>query len=470
MARDILIVDDEADIRELIGGLLEDEGYETRGAADSDGAMREFQARQPSLIILDVWLQGSRLDGLELLDEFRAIDPDLPIVVISGHGTIETAVAAIRKGAYDFIEKPFKSDKLLLTLSRALETSRLRTENAQLRARSDVQNALIGNSTSIVQMRQLIERVGPTNSRVLIKGPSGAGKELVARLIHEKSPRCSSDFVAVSAPGMSPEAFDEELFGRENEDGTIKRIGLLERAHGGTLFLDEIADMPRETQSKLLRLLVEQRFRRIGGTADVEVNVRVISSSSQELRVRIEEGKFREDLYHRLAVVPVVVPALAERREDIPELVEHFVARLTHSAGLPRRSFGTDVMAALQAHGWPGNVRQLRNNIERLLILATGSQTAPITLESLPSEVVTRDSAEAGFDAEKMIALSLREARENFEREYLRAQIDRFGGNISRTAAFIGMERSALHRKLKSLSVGGNSRDAASSGQTDKAT
>ena len=469
MARDILIVDDEADIRELIGGLLEDEGYETRGAADSDGAMREFQARQPSLIILDVWLQGSRLDGLELLDEFRAIDPDLPIVVISGHGTIETAVAAIRKGAYDFIEKPFKSDKLLLTLSRALETSRLRTENAQLRARSDVQNALIGNSTGIVQMRQLIERVGPTNSRVLIKGPSGAGKELVARLIHEKSPRAGSDFVAVSAPGMSPEEFEEELFGRENADGSIKRVGLLERAHGGTLFLDEIADMPRETQSKLLRLLVEQRFRRIGGGGDVEVNVRVISSSSQELRTRIEEGAFREDLYHRLAVVPVVVPALAERREDIPELVDHFVGRLTHSAGLPRRAFGADVMAALQAHGWPGNVRQLRNNIERLLILATGSQSAPITLDSLPSEVVTRDASEAGFDAEKMIALSLREARENFEREYLRAQIDRFGGNISRTAAFIGMERSALHRKLKSLSVSGNLRDAASAAQTDKA-
>lgn len=468
MARDILIVDDEADIRELIGGLLEDEGYETREAADSDGAMREFQARQPSLIILDVWLQGSRLDGLELLDEFRAIDPDLPIVVISGHGTIETAVAAIRKGAYDFIEKPFKSDKLLLTLSRALETSRLRAENAQLRARSDVQNALIGTSSGIVQMRQLIDRVGPTNSRVLIKGPSGAGKELVARLIHEKSPRASSDFVAVSAPGMSPEEFEEELFGRENTDGTIRRVGLLERAHGGTLFLDEIADMPRETQSKLLRLLVEQRFRRIGGNADVEVNVRVISSSSQELRTRIEEGAFREDLYHRLAVVPVVVPALAERREDIPELVEHFVSRLTHSAGLPKRSFGVDVMAALQAHGWPGNVRQLRNNIERLLILATGPQSAPITLESLPSEVVTRDATEAGFDAEKMIALSLRDARENFEREYLRAQIDRFGGNISRTAAFIGMERSALHRKLKSLSVGSASRDATTTGQTDK--
>ena len=461
MARDILIVDDEADIRELIGGLLEDDGYEPREAADADGALDAIRARKPSLVILDVWLQGSRLDGIELLDEFRALDPGLPVIVISGHGTIETAVAAIRKGAYDFIEKPFKSDKLLLTVKRALETSKLRSENAQLRARTEAQYSLIGESTGIVQVRQLIDRVAPTNSRVLIRGPSGAGKETVARLIHENSPRAGADFVAVSAPGMSPEVVEAELFGRENEDGSVKHVGLFERAHGGTLYLDEIADMPPETQSKLLRLLVEQRFRRIGGAADVQVNVRVISSTAQDLNARIQEGRFREDLYHRLAVVPVTVPALAERREDIPALVNHFVTRLTVSAGLPRRVFGDDVMAALQAHSWPGNVRQLRNNIARLLILATGSASEPITLESLPSEVVTRDNHDAGFDAEKMIALSLREARENFEREYLKAQIDRFGGNISRTAAFIGMERSALHRKLKSLGVGGSVREGA---------
>ncbi|WP_291842460.1 sigma-54 dependent transcriptional regulator [Maricaulis sp.] len=461
MARDILIVDDEADIRELIGGLLEDDGYETREAAHADGALAEIRARKPSLVILDVWLQGSRLDGIELLDEFRAIDANMPVIVISGHGTIETAVAAIRKGAYDFLEKPFKSDKLLLTVTRALETSRLRQENAQLRARSEAQSSLIGVSSGIVQVRQLIDRVAPTNSRVLIRGPSGAGKELVARLIHESSPRAQADFVAVSAPGMSPDGVEEELFGRENEDGSVKHIGLLERAHGGTLYLDEIADMPKDTQSKLLRLLVEQRFRRIGGAADVQVNVRVISSTAQDLAGRIQGGLFREDLYHRLAVVPVQVPPLADRREDIPQLVSHFVDRLTASAGLPRRRFGDDVMAALQAHGWPGNVRQLRNNIERLLILATGALDEPITLESLPSEVVTRENQDVGFDAEKMIALSLREARENFEREYLKAQIDRFGGNISRTAAFIGMERSALHRKLKSLGVGSPQREGA---------
>jgi len=462
MAGDILIVDDEADIRELIGGLLEDDGYETRGAADADGALDEIKARKPSLVILDVWLQGSRLDGIELLDEFRKIDTEMPVIVISGHGTIETAVAAIQKGAYDFLEKPFKSDKLLLTVTRGLETSRLRQENAQLKARSEVQNALIGTSSGITQVRQLIERVAPTNSRILIEGPSGAGKELVARLIHEKSPRSKSDFVAVSAPGMSPEGVEEELFGRENDDGSIKHVGLLERAHGGTLYLDEIADMPRDTQSKLLRMLVEQRFRRIGGSSDVQVNVRVISSSAKDLRERIGEGRFREDLYHRLAVVPVMVPALAERREDIPELVEHFVTRLTSTAGYARREIGSDVMAALQAHTWPGNVRQLRNNIERLLILSAGETNSPIDLQSLPSEVVAKDDQDGGFDSEKMIALSLREARESFEREYLKAQIDRFGGNISRTAAFIGMERSALHRKLKSLGVGNSSRDNAS--------
>jgi two-component system nitrogen regulation response regulator NtrX len=462
MARDILIVDDEADIRDLIGGILEDDGYEARVAADADGALAEIKARKPSLVVLDVWLQGSRLDGIELLGEFRKIDPSLPVIVISGHGTIETAVAAIQKGAYDFLEKPFKSDKLLLTVARALETTSLRQENAQLRARSEVQNELIGTSTGITQVRQLIERVAPTNSRILIEGPSGAGKELVARLIHEKSPRSKGDFIAVSAPGMSPDGVEEELFGRENDDGSLKHVGLLERAHGGTLYLDEIADMPKETQSKLLRMLVEQRFRRIGGAEDVKVDVRVISSSAKNLRTRINEGRFREDLYHRLAVVPVNVPALANRREDIPPLVNHFVSRLTSVAGLSTREIGIDVMAALQAHTWPGNVRQLRNNIERLLILATGESTDPINLECLPSEVVARETQDKGFDAEKMIALSLRDARESFEREYLKAQIARFGGNISRTAAFIGMERSALHRKLKSLGVGNTSRDGVS--------
>ena len=463
MAHDILIVDDEADIRELIGGLLEDEGFVVRYASDADGALDAIRQRKPMLAVLDVWLQGSRLDGIELLAEIKKADPGLPVIVISGHGTIETAVAAIRKGAYDFIEKPFKSDKLLVTVERALETSRLRRENAELRAKSEVHSDLIGKSQCTAVLRQSVERVAPTNSRVLISGPPGSGKELIARLIHGQSLRMDGPFVPVSAAMMDPDRVEIELFGSE-AGGAVERVGLLEQAHGGTLFLDEVGDMPLATQGKLLRMLVEQRFRRMGGASDVEVNVRVLSSSARDLRALITHGRFREDLYHRLAVVPVDVPPLSDRRDDIPMLVEHFIERLTAMSGLARRRIGDDAMAALQAHDWPGNVRQLRNNVERLLILAGGDADQPVTLDSLPSEVAGRSSGDTGgFDAERMIALPLRDAREKFEREYLKAQINRFGGNISRTASFIGMERSALHRKLKTLGVNGPDR------QTDDA-
>ncbi|MEQ8405267.1 MAG: sigma-54 dependent transcriptional regulator [Oceanicaulis sp.] len=466
MAQDILIVDDEADIRELIGGLLEDEGYEARYAGDADAALAAIRQRKPALAVLDVWLQGSRLDGIELLDEIKKADPGLPVVVISGHGTIETAVAAIRKGAYDFIEKPFKSDKLLVTVERALETTRLRRENEELRAKTGMHNELIGKSAAAATLRQTVDRVAPTNSRVLISGPPGCGKELIARLIHANSLRESGPFVPVSAAMMDPERVEQELFGSE-KDGQVERVGLLEQAHGGTLFLDEVGDMPLATQGKLLRMLVEQRFKRIGGASDVEVKVRVLSSTARELRGLISQGRFREDLYHRLAVVPLEVPSLSERRDDIPMLVEHFIERLTAMSGLPRRRIGDDAMAALQAHDWPGNVRQLRNNVERVLILATGDPDEPVTLDSLPSEVAGRSGGDAGgFDAERMIALPLRDAREKFEREYLKAQINRFGGNISRTASFIGMERSALHRKLKTLGVNGSQREDEADTQT----
>jgi two-component system, NtrC family, nitrogen regulation response regulator NtrX len=463
MANDILIVDDEEDIRDLVAGLLEDEGFQAREAANADDALAAIRTRKPSLVILDVWLQGSRLDGIELLSEMKKVDPELPVIVISGHGTIETAVAAIRKGAYDFIEKPFKSDKLILTIERAMEASQLRRENAELRARGPGEPELVGKSGPISQLRQMIERVGPTNSRVLISGPAGSGKEVVARLIHAKSPRAKAPFIAVNAAGMEPDRVEEELFGSETDQGLVSQIGLLERAHGGTLFFDEIGDMPVATQNKLLRMLVDSSFRRLGGGADVKINVRVISSSSRNLRDHISAGLFREDLYHRLAVVPVDVPGLSERREDIPLLVEHFLSRITSYSGLTKRAIGEDAMAALQAHDWPGNVRQLRNNVERLLILSSGNDDGPITLDSLPSEVAGRETDDSGFDAERMIALPLRDAREKFEREYLKSQINRFGGNISRTAAFIGMERSALHRKLKSLGV--NTSEARSDGE-----
>jgi two-component system nitrogen regulation response regulator NtrX len=452
MAADILVVDDEADIRDLVSGILEDEGYSVRTAADSDSALAAIRARRPSLLIQDIWMQGGGLDGLELLDLIKTLDADLPVVMISGHGNIETAVSAIKRGAYDFLEKPFKSDRLLLLVDRALESATLRRENRRLRTQAMTPDGLIGKSQSVQQLRQMIAKLAPANSRILISGPPGSGKELAARLLHAASPRAKGEFVAVSAADMTPERIDLELFGEEGEGGRPRKIGVFERAHGGTLFLDKVSDMPRETQGRILRVLVDQRFRRVGGGMDVQVDVRVISSTDKNLRDEIAAGRFREDLFHRLNVVPLRVPGLAERREDIAELVVYFIDRISEATGLPKRILGEDAVATLQVHDWPGNVRQLRNNIERLLILATGDPAETITAEMLPAEVAT--TAVAGsVGPERIIALPLRDAREVFEREYLTAQILRFGGNISRTAAFIGMERSALHRKLKSLGV-----------------
>ncbi|TIM18948.1 MAG: sigma-54-dependent Fis family transcriptional regulator [Mesorhizobium sp.] len=414
MASDILIVDDEEDIRELVAGILSDEGHETRTAFDADSALAAIADRAPRLIFLDIWLQGSRLDGLALLDEIKTMHPTLPVVMISGHGNIETAVSAIRRGAYDFIEKPFKADRLILIAERALETSKLRREVSDLKLRSGETFDLIGMSSAMSQLRQTIERVAPTNSRVMIIGPSGSGKELAARAIHTLSARKSAPFVTLSAANITPERMEIELFGTES-NGVERKVGALEEAHRGILYIDEVADMPRETQNKILRVLVEQQFERVGGTKRVKVDVRIISSTSQNLEAMIADGRFREDLYHRLAVVPVIVPGLAERREDIP---------------------------------------YLRNNVERLMILARGDDVdAPITADLLPAEIGDVMPRTPNQSDQHIMALPLREAREQFEKDYLIAQINRFGGNISKTAEFIGMERSALHRKLKSLGV-----------------
>jgi two-component system nitrogen regulation response regulator NtrX len=454
MASDILIIDDEADIRELVAGILEDEGYTTRTARDSDDAAAAIAARRPNLIFLDIWLQGSRLDGLQMLSGIKAEHPDLPVVMISGHGNIETAVAAIKQGAYDFIEKPFKVDRLVLVADRALETSRLKREVKELKQLTPHPAMLTGNSGVMQHLRQTIEKVAPTNSRILIVGPSGAGKELTARTIHALSTRAAAPFVVINAAAITPERMEIELFGTEQFDGHARKIGALEEAHGGTLFIDEISDMPRETQNKILRVLVEQTFLRAGGSTKVEVDTRIITSTARNLEEEIAAGRFREDLFHRLSVVPIRVPPLTERREDVALLVEHFMVQISQATGLPKRQIGDDAMAVLQTHDWPGNVRQLRNNVERLMILAGGDPDAVITADMLPPDVGSMvPSMPKGSGGEHLMGMPLRDAREAFEREYLRAQISRFSGNISRTAEFVGMERSALHRKLKALGM-----------------
>ncbi|GGH18212.1 sigma-54-dependent Fis family transcriptional regulator [Alsobacter metallidurans] len=455
MSADILIVDDETDIRELVAGILDDEGHRTRTAANSDEALAAIEARRPHLVFLDIWIQGSRLDGLQLLDIIKEQHPDLPIVMISGHGNIETAVSAIKRGAYDFIEKPFKADRLVLVAERSLEASRLKREVKELRVKSQQGTKIIGHSQASNQLRQTIERVATTNARVMISGAPGSGKELAARTIHQLSSRSSGPFVAINAATITPENMETELFGVEGADGKGRKVGALEEAHGGTLYLDEVADMPRETQGKILRVLVDQNFQRVGGAMRVHVDVRVISSTARDLAGEIMAGRFREDLLHRLSVVPIRVPSLAERRDDIPELIAFFMDQISASTGLPKRTIADDALAVLQSHDWPGNIRQLRNNIERLLILAEGDPSSEVTADLLPSEVGSLvPSTPNGAGGEKLMSLALREAREIFEREYLVAQINRFGGNISRTAEFIGMERSALHRKLKSLGIG----------------
>jgi two-component system nitrogen regulation response regulator NtrX len=455
MASDILIVDDEADIRELVAGILDDEGFSTRTARDSDSALAEVANRRPSLVFLDIWLQGSKLDGLQLLEQIKRDHADLPVVMISGHGNIETAVAAIKRGAYDFIEKPFKSDRLILVATRALETSRLKREVKELKQLAPTASIMTGRSACMNQLRQTIERAAKANSRILIVGPSGAGKELAARTLHNASGRADGPFVVINAAAITPERMEIELFGVEPNGEHARKTGALEEAHGGTLFVDEIGDMPRETQNKILRVLVEQTFQRQGGTAKVSVDVRIISSTARNLEEEIAAGRFREDLYHRLSVVPIRVPPLSERREDIPELIDYFMDQISTATGLPKRQIGQDAMAVLQSHVWPGNVRQLRNNVERVMILAGGGPEVIITADMLPQDVGSMVPAmPTSNNGEHIMGLPLREAREVFERDYLMAQISRFSGNISRTAEFVGMERSALHRKLKALGVG----------------
>lgn len=447
---DILIVDDERDIRELVSDILEDEGYTTRLAGNSDECMAQINAEPPALLILDIWLKDSNMDGIDILKKVRRDNPDIPVVIISGHGNIEIAVAAIKQGAYDFIEKPFNIDQLLVVIRRAMETSRLRRENSALKRREVTTSEMIGESAAFRALVSQLDKVTKSNGRVMLTGPAGSGKEIAARYIHANSNRANAPFVTVNCATIEPERMEEVLFGRETADRGIES-GLLEEAHGGVIFFDEVADMPLGTQSKILRVLVEQQFQRVGGTDKVRVDLRVISATNRNLEEEIKAGRFRQELYHRLNVVPIQVPSLEERREDIPVLARHFIRQFHADQGLPLRELSEEAMALMQTMRWPGNVRQLRNLIERVLIL--GEPSGPIQASELPSDEGAETDEERVVLSGKLAALPLREAREAFEREYLLTQINRFGGNISRTAAFVGMERSALHRKLKSLGV-----------------
>lgn len=463
MAHDILIVDDEPDIRLLIDALLRDEGYDTRQAADSDAAIAAFRSRRPSLVLLDVWLQGSRLDGLGILQSLHSEEPQVPVVMISGHGTIETAVQAIQQGAYDFIEKPFQSDRLLLVMRRALEAAALARENAELRLRAGPEASLTGESSAIALLRAGVEKVAPTGSRVLISGPAGSGKEVAARMIHARSRRTDGPFIVLNCATLNPGRFEEALFGTEAGPDPLvqpRRTGVLERAHGGTLLLDEVSDMPLETQGKIVRALQDQTFERVGGMSRVKVDVRVIATSNKDLHTEIGAGRFREDLFYRLAVVPLRTPALRDRREDIPALARLFMQRSAETSGMPARELTADALTALQAYDWPGNVRQLRNLIDWLLIMVPGGPSDPIRADMLPPEIGSNAPALLAIDpAADIMSLPLRDARDLFETQYLQAQLLRFGGNISRTAQFVGMERSALHRKLKQLGVNSDDRN-----------
>ena len=447
---DILIVDDERDIRELISEILKDEGFTTRLAGNSDDAIAAIDAEPPALMILDIWLKDSRMDGIDILKTVKRENPDVPVVIISGHGNIEIAVAAIKQGAYDFIEKPFNIDQLLVVIRRAMETSRLRRENQTLKRQDGVQSEMIGASASFRTLISQLYKVTKSNGRVMLSGPAGSGKEVAARYIHANSNRASAPFVTVNCAGVTPDQMEEMLFGREGTDRGVE-LGLLEQANGGVIYFDEVADMPLGTQTKILRVLVDQQFLRVGGSEKVRVDLRVISSTNRNLEVEIEAERFRQELFHRLNVVPISVPSLEDRREDIPLLAEYFIKECNTNQGLALRVLSDDASALMQTMVWPGNVRQLKNLIERVLILSDGS--GPIEARELPGEEESSKEEGRVVLSGALATLPLREAREAFEREYLLTQINRFGGNISRTANFVGMERSALHRKLKSLGV-----------------
>ncbi|MDA1320300.1 MAG: sigma-54 dependent transcriptional regulator [Proteobacteria bacterium] len=452
MKPEILVVDDEPDIRSMVRLILEDEGYDVREAHNAETAREELTRKPPALIILDIWMRQSDMDGLELQKWIRRYYPHVPTIMISGHGNIETAVQAMKDGAFDFVEKPFKSGQLILLCQRALANAARDAEHDELKRLNSITLDQIGSSAAITSIRQTITKVAPTNSRIFITGPSGSGKELLARNIHAQSSRQKGRFVMVNCALLSSERSLIELFGSESSQDGNRVVGLFEQAHGGTLYFDEVCDLPLETQAKLVRTLQDQRFRRVGGSSEVVVDVRVISASSHDVKTQVAEGNFREDLYYRLSVVPISVPPLSRRREDIPELARYFLNKRLASEGGRKLDFTPASIATLESYAWPGNITQLRNTVDWLVIMVDRN-THQITPDDLPSEITGKSGMVSGDSLSGSVAMPLKEAREQFETQYLISQLSRFNGNISKTAAFIGMERSALHRKLKNLGI-----------------
>ena len=441
----ILIIDDEKDIRDSISGILNDEGYNSVTARNSQEALIKINDNTFDIIILDVWLNDSELDGIQLLKEIKKIDAEIPVLIISGHGNIEIAVDAIKTGAYEFIEKPFSSERLLLTIKRSIETSLFKIENKSLKQKNIDDYKFIGDSNTIIKVKQLIDKVAPTSSRVIIYGDSGTGKDLVAKEIHKNSKYSDGNFIIVNSALMEPDGIEEELFGLEENSRIIKQ-GFFEQANNGTLFIDEIGDMPIQTQSKILRVLTDSSFYRVGSNKPVNVNARLLCSSTENLEKLVENGNFRMDLFHRLNVVSITLPKLSDRTQDIDELIEYFSKIYSTNANSNTSDLRDYIKTNYMNYDWPGNVRELRNIVERYCIIG-GKITE------------NKEQLDSGFNSKNVISMPLKNARRIFEKNYLESQIQRFNGNISKTASFIGMERSALHRKLKQLGISIDSKE-----------
>ena len=454
MKYNILVIDDEEDIRNSIAGLLEDENYEVRTVENSEKALAAILDRLPDLILIDIWLENSKLDGLELLNEIQSKFLSLPCVMISGHGNIDIAVKAIRNGASDYIEKPFEVERLLITIERVLEISKLKKEHKELWLRAGGELELIGESSLIKKIQSLIKKVAPTGSRILITGEYGTGKETLARLIHLNSKRAEGPFILLNSQILSNESIEEELFGEEDDQGRIIKIGLLEQANNGTLFIDEVASLTIEAQAFFIKALQDNAFKRKNGSTRINIDIRVISSSSIEIKNNILNNTFSEDLYYRLNVVPIEMPPLSKRKEDIPILINYFLNKASKTTGRSKIFIDNQALASLQAFKWTGNVKQLKNAIERILIMLDESEKNLITYDMLPKDLSQKESIEdtsKNIDLEYLYSLKLKEARNIFEYDYIIKNLDRFNGNVSKTANFIGMERSAFHRKLNSL-------------------